>query len=201
VDFRVDTETKSPVGLFKYPPAIEGEIVYISKIVKLEFGSLTNQIPNDKHSILAMVAILAPGQFDDFSAEVIALEIERTFWEKATILHAEYHQPEDKTIKDRFSRHFSDFAALWQHPYGQVAKTRLDLLREVVSFKSKFFSTRTTRYDLAVPGTLRLVPPDFRITELSEDYAKMQPMFLTDPPSFDDIMKTVQEAEEEINRI
>jgi hypothetical protein len=55
------------------------------------------------------------------------LEIERTFWEKATILHAEYHQPEDKTIKDRFSRHFSDFAALWQHPYGQVAKTRLDL--------------------------------------------------------------------------
>jgi hypothetical protein len=201
VDFRVDTETKSPVGLFKYPPAIEGEIVYISKIVKLEFGSLTNQIPNDKHSISAMVADLVPGQFDDFSAEVIALEFERTFWEKATILHAEYHQPEDKLIKDRFSRHFSDFAALWKHPYGQVAKTRFDLLREVVSFKSRFFPSKTANYGSAVPGTLRLAPPDFRMEELREDYKKMLPMFLTDPPSFDNIMKTMKEAEEDLNRI
>ena len=200
VDFEVDTTTKSPVGLFKYPPAIKDDIGYISKIVKLEFGSLTNQIPNDKHSITAMVADLVPGRFEDFNAKVIALEIERTFWEKATILHAEYHQPENKPIKDLSSRHYSDFATLWKHECAQVAKTRLDILQQVVFHKDKFFSTQTTRYDLAVPGTLKLAPPDFRIKELLEDYAKMRPMFLGDPPSFDDIVSTVREAEEELNR-
>jgi hypothetical protein len=147
-----------------------------------------------------MVADLAPGQFDDFSAKVKALEIERTFWEKATILHAEYHRSADKQMKDRLARHYSDFAALWQHPRGQAAKTQLELLQQVVSHKDRYFSSGTASYETAVPGMLRLAPPDSHMAELSEDYAKMLPMFLVKPPSFGDVMKTVREAEEDLNR-
>ena len=46
-------------------------------------------------------AYLAPGAFTDFRAEVVALELERTFWEKATILHAEFHRPADRQMRDR----------------------------------------------------------------------------------------------------
>jgi hypothetical protein len=53
--------------------------------------------------------------FSDFQCEVVALELERSFWEKATILHAEFHREHTKPIRDRFSRHYSDTAAIAKH--------------------------------------------------------------------------------------
>ncbi len=72
-----------------------------------------------------------PDAFDDFRAEVVALEIERTFWEKATILHAEYHRPPSLPLRDRYARHYADFATLWNHPGGRASAARLDLLDRV----------------------------------------------------------------------
>ena len=75
-----------------------------------------------------MIASLAPAAFNDFHADVVALEFERTFWEKATILHAEYHRPATQPLRDRYARHYADFAALWKNERGPMAATRLDLL-------------------------------------------------------------------------
>ena len=41
-----------------------------------------------------------PEAFPDWRCEVIALDVERSFWEKATILHTEYHRPPDKSTPD-----------------------------------------------------------------------------------------------------
>jgi hypothetical protein len=43
------------------------------------------------------------------------------------------------------------------------------------------------------------VPPEQRIKELSADYAAMQQMFLTPPPTFEDVLTTLREAERFIN--
>lgn len=45
-----------------------------------------------------MVAELAPTAFGDFEVEVVSLELELTYWEKATILHGERHRPADKEM-------------------------------------------------------------------------------------------------------
>ena len=42
---------------------------------------------------------------------VVALLAKRTFWEKATILHAEYFRAHDKALPDRYSRHWMDECA------------------------------------------------------------------------------------------
>jgi len=55
----------------------------------MEFGSLTDQRPTGSHPIQAFVGDLVPGAFTDCRTSVVALELERTFWEKVTILHAE----------------------------------------------------------------------------------------------------------------
>lgn len=81
----------------------------------MEFGSLTDQRPAGKHVIRPWVAEEFPELLADFRCELVALELERTFWEKATILHAEYHRDAAKPISDRFSRHYSDMAAMAQH--------------------------------------------------------------------------------------
>jgi hypothetical protein len=131
--------------------------------------------------------------------EVVAMEVERTFWEKATILHAEYHRPAVQPFGERFSRHYSDLAALWEHPAGTAALTRLDLLERVSLFKSRFFGSSWANYAEAKPGGLRLVPPSSRKDELVQDYAKMEPMFLALPPTFEEVVETLRDAEIRIN--
>lgn len=198
LNFELDPASQSPVVLFPYPRvSVPG--AYIAPLVKMEFGSLTDQRPKGTHPITPLVAELAPDAFDDLHAEVVALEFERTFWEKATILHAEYHRPAAQPMRDRFARHYADFASLWLHPNGGAAAARLDLLERVRTHKSRFFASSWAHYDTAAPGTLCLVPPDARIPELRRDYAAMDPMFLSSPPDFDTVLATLHEAERKIN--
>ena len=198
LNFEVDAASRSPVILFAYPQAVAPGS-YIAPLVKIEFGSLTDQRPTGTHSIKPLVADISEEAFADFHAEVVALEIERTFWEKATILHAEYHRPAAQPIRDRYSRHYADFAALWRLPTGQAMAARIDLLGRVRAHKSKFFGSSWTHFETAVPGTLRLVPPEERLAELRRDYTAMGPMFLSPPPHFEDVIATLREAERTVN--
>lgn len=72
-------------------------------------------------------------------------------------------------------------------------------LERVRIHKSRFFASSWAHYDTAVPGTLRLVPPAARLSELRRDYAAMQPMFLSPPPDFDSVLAALREAEDVIN--
>lgn len=194
-----DVAAHSPVLRFHYPSLAPAGTGYIERAVKIEFGSLTDQRPTGTHRIEPLVAALAPGAFDDFTAEVVALEVERTFWEKATILHAEFHRPVDKAQPARYARHYADFVSLWRHPRGRAAAARLDLLERVRRHKSRYFASSWTHYETAVPGTLRLLPPDSRLPELRRDYQTMEPMFLSTPLKFDEVITILREAEQKLN--
>ena len=140
-----------------------------------------------------------PDALADRLAQVRVLGAERTFWEKATILHAEFHRPAGQSFRDRFARHYADFAALWRHPRGRPAAERLDLLERVRLHKSRYFASSWAHYETAVPGTLRLMPPDSRLAEVRRDYAAMEPMFLSTPPRFEEMLTTLREAEQALN--
>jgi len=198
--YRFDEAGRSPVLYFAYPGALPRGVAYIAREVKIEFGSLTDQRPVGRHPIQAFVAELAPGAFADFDAEVVALELERTFWEKATILHAEFHRPAGRQMRDRHARHYADFAALWRHAPAQAARSRLDLLERVRLYKSRFFPSSWANYATAVPGSLRLVPPAARVEALRTDYESMQQMFLGERMPFEAVLAILQEAEATLNR-
>jgi Nucleotidyl transferase AbiEii toxin, Type IV TA system len=125
--------------------------------------------------------------------------LHRSFWEKATILHAEHHRPLDKVTPDRFARHYADTAALALHADASGAIGQSDLCRRVVRWKSRFFGSAWARYDLAVPPTLRLVPPAVRQATLRRDYQAMRDMYLSEPMPFDEILDTLTSVERQIN--
>src|SRR5262249_61044734 len=108
--------TNSPVLLFHSPSSQPAGFEYLKRAAKLEFGSLTDQQPVGRHPVRPWVADILPVAFPDWRCEVVVLEVERSFWEKATILHAEYHRPADRPMPDRFSRHYAGTAALCPHP-------------------------------------------------------------------------------------
>jgi hypothetical protein len=122
LSYQLDTTSKSPVLLFNYPSALPPMGGYIQPFVKVEFGSLTDQRPTGVHVVKPLLAEVIKSNFDDFQVEVVALEVERTFWEKATILHAEHYRPANQSIRERFARHYADVAALWEHPARAAAR-------------------------------------------------------------------------------
>ncbi len=139
MEFQVDDDTHSPVVLFHYPSNEPTGFEYLRRSVKMEFGSLTDQRPAGKHSIKAWVAEEFPDLLADFHCELVALELERTFWEKATILHAEYHRDAAKPLRDRFSRHYSDTAAMATRTDIGTVIANNDLRQRVADWKSRFF--------------------------------------------------------------
>lgn len=57
--------------------------------------------------------------------------------------------------------------------YDYVAFAQVDLLKTVVDFKMKFYPRAWAKYPEAVPGTLKLIPPEYRFGALAADYEDM----------------------------
>lgn len=200
-EFRTDPQANSPVILFHYPSLQPSGFEYLERSVKLEFGSLTDQQPTGRHPVRPWLAEVLPEAFPDWQCEVVALELERTFWEKATILHSEFHRPAGKSTPDRFSRHYADTASLAIDPTARKAIDDHAIRNRVVEWKSRFFGSAWANYDKAKPGTFRLVPPQARIPALRRDYQAMRDMYLTEPASFDEILATLASLEKTINSV
>jgi hypothetical protein len=200
-EYLTDPGTHSPVLLFHYHLCQPVGFEYLKRSVKLEFGSLTDQQPVGRHAVRPWLADILPAAFSDWKCEVIALEVERSFWEKATILHAEHHRPASRPMPARFSRHYADTAALANLPVAIKAIEDEALRSRVVQWKSRFFGSSWANYDLARPGTFRLVPPRERLPPLERDYQAMRDMYLTEPASFDEIIRILADLERRINAL
>jgi len=131
----------------------------------------------------------------------VVLKAERTFWEKATILHEEAHRPPDDPLPLRYSRHYYDLAQIAGSPVRDAALGDLALLERVAQHKTLFFRRSWSRYDTAVPGTFRLMPQEKRIGSLERDYGLMREMMFEEPPGFDMILAALDELETTINAL
>lgn len=187
---------------FTYPSDVGGVTpdAYVRREVKIECGARSDDWPAEDKSVVPYVAELYSGSLSDAVAPLRVLSIERTFWEKATILHAEAHRDAAKATPQRFSRHYADLAALVDHPSAAVALERDDLRARVVAHKSVFFASAWAKYETAVPGTFRLIPPAPRLSSLEADYRDMREMFFGRPTSWPDIVEKLQALEALINR-
>ena len=199
LQFERDPLTNSPVIYFHYPTSQPTGFDYLRRAVKLEFGSLTDQRPVGLHSIRPWLAESLPQAFDDWNCAVVALELERTFWEKATILHAEYHRPAEKPTPERFSRHYADTAAIALRSDIAALVGCHELRERVVDWKSCFFGSAWASYESAIPGSFKLVPPDSRRATLLRDYQAMRDMYLGEPLTFEQIEVALSKLENQIN--
>ena len=75
----------------------------------------------------------------------------------------------------------------------------LGLLASVVEFKERFYPRGWARYDLAKPGTLRLVPEGHVLAAVSTDYRAMEAMIYGEYPSIEDVLRSLKVLEDEIN--
>jgi len=200
LSFKLDEQTHSPVLTFRYPTNEPERPGYVHPQVKLELGSLTDQQPIGDHTVTPWIAEEFPSLLASPTCQVVALEVERTFWEKITILHSEYHRPVDKPMRSRLSRDCYDVCCMAAHSSGQRAMKDLDLLARVVQHKRTYFQSAWANYDTAKRGFLRLFPADSRLTDLKADYQQMQEMFIEPPPPFEEILRQLRNIEDTLNK-
>lgn len=182
----------------KYPASFESG--YLRPEIRLEIGPLALWTPNARYEIRTYVAEVFPDLFENSSCYVNAIKAERTFWEKATILHAEAFRPENKPHLARYSRHYYDLAMMaGNKEVKSAALGDLELLHSVVIFKSKFYPASWANYDLAKPGSFQLLPPNHNFKGIADDYKQMQVMLYGEIPTFEHLMETLQCLEDEIN--
>jgi len=89
----------------------------------------------------------------------------------------------------RYSRHYADVAQMGKTQIVDEALEDINLLKKVTNHKDMFYHCGWARYDLAVPGSFRLTPPQERLAAIRRDYRDMTAMFFSEPPTFDEIME------------
>lgn len=198
-------DEEDPLNLFfDYPrdPDME-EDPYIKPFVRLEIGARGDRSPQAQHVVKSYIEEEFPEVFTGIAPVPLnVLAIERTFWEKATILHSVCCRPEEKPPRERFSRHYYDVHHLAQNA-DLVARTiaDTDLLEVIVENKRAYFFESWDWYPTAQRGTFRLVPSVEQQEFLNRDYKAMQHMIAGDKPEFSEIIKTLQQLEDRINKV
>lgn len=183
-----------------YPSAVEGSDEYIRSQVLIELGGRNVIDPNETHTVTPYIAELTEGLVYP-SSEVVVLSPERTFWEKATLIHVECNRGKLRESADRLSRHWYDLVMLAQHSAGQSAINNRELFEEVVRHKKVFFHVSYADYDACLKGQLRLLPEAGTLKGLRGDYEKMvgAGMMYSAPPSFDEIVELIRSLESRVN--
>lgn len=185
---------------FSYPTVTDSaQSAHIRQMIRLEIGAMSDHWPYETRAVRSYAAEILPAPFAEPECNVRVLSVERTFWEKATLLHALHHQPAEKPLRPGLSRHYYDLATIAAAEAGKKAIANLELLEAVAAHKMVFFRAAWAKYNEATPGSLRLVPPQAKLAALREDYARMQEMFFAEPPTLDAIMDTLRELEGKIN--
>lgn len=188
--------------LFSYPKESTHDSVYVKPKVRLEFGTRGAHLPSELRQIRPTLFAHFPDIFSDSPVSVTTLSAERTFWEKATILHMLAHQGQTKPLGDRMSRHYYDLFKLIQHSeLRQRTLEQTDLLEEVARHKAVYFRSASARYELAKPGSLQLSPGSELREALERDYSDMSEMFFEASPPFKEILETISQFENDVNRL
>jgi len=201
--WRVFSDQEDPDAqtlLFEYPTKTS-KIGYIRPLVKIEMGARAEHWPVSEHKIQSYVKEALKEKIHEPEICVRVLNAERTFWEKATILHQYAHLPEDKKLPPRISRHFYDFFRLLNSEIKKKALAETALLERVATHKSIYFASSWANYGAARKETLKLFPPARILKELEKDYVLMNAMFFREIPDWTLILKTIEKFEKEFNNL
>lgn len=182
-------QARDPFVLKIHYPSVVGSagVGYVSPIVKLELSGRANTTPSMSGSIVPYLAELLPVQ----PIKIRTVSAERTFWEKAFILHETNTRAQHDVsyaIPLRLARHYYDLCELIRHGHYDA-----NLFQQVKNHRNIDYHYGWVDYDTLVPDRMNLLPPDERRkNEWATDYKLMEPMLRRTPESFESILSEIQ---------
>jgi len=174
---------------------------YVMPVIKVEAGVRSARVPTITRSIDSFFEQVLQ-KSDPIEVEI--LRPDRTFWEKATILHAENSRNDPSRIEKRnhMSRHIYDLVKLYNSEYGEMAINNLELLADVVKHKSTFYKDNKADYPNATQENIKIVPTSALNHNFKVDYEDMaQSMIIGNPPTYEELLKILKQVEQNITKV
>lgn len=200
----LDEEDGDKCTLQVHYPSLLRANGYIAPWVKVEVGARGAITPCAERAIAPYIQDLLGDRLNVSTKGVAMIEAERTFLEKALILHANFCRVRDDPAwrpsdRNHMARHYYDLAMMRGTTIGQRALLDDALLDDVRSTKIKMFYVAAEKLSEAKRGEIRLTPQS-RLRKLIEaDYAAMEGMMFHDPPSFQWVMDEIAALDDAIN--
>jgi predicted nucleotidyltransferase component of viral defense system len=203
-DLKFEVISKDEMTLYiRYPKLLEESEYgggYVKPIVKIEAGVRSARVPTIKKQIDSFFEQVL-GKSEPIETEI--LRPDRTFWEKATILHAQNSKNEPARIgkQNRISRHIYDLVKLYHSKYGQMAINNLELLADVVKHKSIFYKDNRADYKNATPLNIKIAPTVELNTSFKADYEEMaKSMIAGEAPSYEELIKVLENIQKKLRK-
>lgn len=199
-DYRLDLDEKDDMVInFYYPINYSNE--YLRNYIRLEIGPLARWIPSHQKPVSPFVCEIFPDKFIQKESLILTTDIERTFWEKISILHKISNFPKDKLLPKRYARHYYDIYMMANSWVKQKAFDRKELLEDIIKFDQKFYYTKSADYQHATTKTIQLLPSDSISQQLYNDYKQMKDMIYGFVPKFEDILSYLELLQEDIHNL
>ena len=170
-----DTSADPLIIELKYNTLFADEETYIKDKVLIEIGSRSLIEPSQNVEMRSIIANSYPhASFAEPLMPVPTVIPQRTFLEKAFLLHEEFQRPPENIRVKRMSRHLYDLERLMDTGFARNALEDVSLYRSIVDHRSKLTAISGVDYSMHSPDTINFVPPDFIIEKWRNDYSFMQ---------------------------
>jgi predicted nucleotidyltransferase component of viral defense system len=175
---------------------------YIMEKVLMEIGARSLIEPSQTVKLRSILAETLPdAAYSDDFFDVPTVIPQRTFLEKAFLLHEEFQKPLEKVRIDRMTRHIYDLEKLMDTEYAINALKNKELYNAIVEHRRTLTAMKEVDYSTHAPATINFVPPDSVIDAWRKDYEQMKNMIYGQSLPFDRLIERIKELNERFRKI
>lgn len=192
---------RDPVVLYvRYKSIVENGTSggYMANVVKIEISCRSMLEPYEEIMMRSMVADAFPQEaFAEQKFVVQTVRPERTFLEKAFLLHEEFNRRNGCSRVDRLTRHMYDLERMMDMDFAIAAINDTELYNDIVNHRKTFTAWSGLDYSRHSPEKIAFVPPASVHHSLQDDYQKMQQNFIYGQSlSFDELLARMEELQQ-----
>jgi predicted nucleotidyltransferase component of viral defense system len=175
---------------------------YLKDKILIEIGARSLMEPSENVPVRSIIAENYPdASFADEYVIIPTVIPQRTFLEKAFLLHEEFQKPQERIRVDRMSRHIYDLERMMDTDFAESALKNTKLYSAIVEHRRTLTAMKEVDYSTHVPDKINFVPPDFLLSEWQKDYWKMQEMIYGKTLPFDKLIDRIKELNSRFKEI
>jgi hypothetical protein len=176
-----------------YTSMVKGD-AYMQDQVLIEIGARSLREPCSKRAIQSIISERFPEtSVADPLFHIDSVLPERTFYEKAMLLHEEHCKAPEHRRYLRLSRHLYDLYRIKQSHHAAAALADKELFNTIVDHRKLFNTIRGISYDNHTHQGIDFTPPKEGIELWKQDYEQMGLMIFGDRPAFDELIAEMNE--------
>lgn len=185
--------------LLDYVSLTEIKNDYTKAQVKIEIGVRAMMEPYESRPVSSL---LSQHLNTNEAIGVNTVLPQRTFWEKAFLLHELFQRPVDKMDIARMSRHWYDLYFLINAGFAKKAMEDKELYDAIRHHRKIFTKVPGVDYDTLSPKSFGLLPPKEKEGDWNNDYKKMTESYIyKDAPSLEVLSGSIRELMEEFKKL